>query len=864
MASNGAGQITASIVLGGMDAVERSLKAFSRSMDTVARNAQQMGSKLRNAGEGMKGLGSELAPLTAGFVALGTAGVMASSNIEEGLNNFQTKLGATGSELAQYEQIMNDVAKTGVGNFNEVSNSVVTLAKNMKGLTPDDLTMLTEEAMQLASVMGTDVQDVSKVAGQMMKQFGINGAEAMDLIAKGYQNGMDYSGDYLDTLNEYSVYFKSLGFDAEDMFNVLAEGAENGAFNLDKVGDAVKEFGIRSKDGSKASSEAFQALGLDAGKLTETFAKGGDGAKEAYAKVVNALTEVDDQTKRNEIGVALFGTQYEDMEKDVIASTGSIVDHMKNVEGASAEVAQNNKTFSQQMQGAWNEIQTAIAPVGDVIKDAILTVMPYVMKAVKGLSDAFTGLSPNTQKVVIGLGGLVALAPMLLIGLGSMLSIIGSLVSSFGAVARGVSTVIKFGGKLVTAFKKIWSAIKILRVFLVANPFIAIATGLFIVVGLVIKYWDEISAGIQIALEAIGAFFAPFWEGLKEVVANVTTALLGYWDTFKAGFMSIFNAISSFVGAVWEVIKTIFLIGIGILLTIIAPIYNGFVTIFNAIVSVVGIVWNKIKAGATLLWSAINAGLTAVKAFFSVIWNAIYSSVIAPVIARIKAIVATITAFITTVLNRVKAVFTAIWNAIYNAVIAPAIAKIKSAIETIKEKVTAVTTAVKSVFTTAFNAVKDKVSSNIDSIKDKITGIWDKASDVAGKIKGAFSNLFGNIKVPSFSMGGWTMKDLPKLPKMKVQWNANGGILDSATMIGAGEKGAEAIVPLSSQRRMKPFAQAVSKFMPESARGGAGKTEINVAQLVVREEADIEKVAKELNRLSERKERAKGGIRFNG
>lgn len=111
-------------------------------------------------------------------------------------------------------------------------------------------------------------------------------------------------------------------------------------------------------------------------------------------------------------------------------------------------------------------------------------------------------------------------------------------------------------------------------------------------------------------------------------------------------------------------------------------------------------------------------------------------------------------------------------------------------------------------------------------------------------------------------MGGWTYKDLPKLPKMKVQWNASGGILDSATMIGAGEKGAEAIVPLSSQRRMKPFAQAVSKFMPEGAGKAGGDTTIQIAQLVVREEADVTRIAQELNRLQERKDRAKGKLSF--
>ena len=68
----------------------------------------------------------------------------------------------------------------------------------------------------------------------------------MNLIAAGAQNGLDYSGELLDSISEYSVQFAKVGLDADDMFKVFQKGAESGAFNLDKVGDAVKEFSIRA------------------------------------------------------------------------------------------------------------------------------------------------------------------------------------------------------------------------------------------------------------------------------------------------------------------------------------------------------------------------------------------------------------------------------------------------------------------------------------------------------------------------------------------------------------------------------------------------------------------------------------------
>lgn len=857
-----AGEIQARISLGGMDQVERQLRNFSRSMNDIARQASEMGSRLREAGESFNEIGENIAPLSAGLLAVGGAAVLASDNINQGMANFQTKLGASGADLEQYRGVMEQVAKTGVGSFDEVSNAVVSLAGNMKGLTPDEMTMLTEEAMQLASVMGTDVSEVSKVAGQLMTQFGVNGATAMDLIAKGYHNGMDYAGDYMDTLNEYSVYFKTLGFSAEDMFNTLISGAEAGAFNLDKVGDAVKEFNIRAKDGSKTSMEAFTALGFNAQKMTDTFAKGGEGAKKAYAQVVQALAGVDDQTKRNAIGVALFGTQYEDMEKDVIASTGAMVDHMKNVEGASAEMAQNNRTFAQEMQGHWNDIQIAIKPVGDTIRSFIADVMPPLVAGIKMAASAFGGMHPVMQKVVLAFGAIIAFLPVLLVGLGGMMSVASVAVTGYGALAKGMGLVATAGTKLITAFKMIGTAFRALSAILMANPFMLIVAGIIVVAVLVYKYWDEIKAYTIKVWTAIKQWFAPYWESFKAMVASVVASLISAWNSFKSGFMSLWNGIKAFLSATWNVIKTIFLIGVGILLTIIAPIYNAFATVFNKVVSFIQSVWSKIKAGASALWSAIQSGLNKVKSIFSSVWNAIYSSIISPVINRIKSVVQTLISAITAVVNRVKAVFQSAWNAI-SSVVSSVVGKIKSVVNTLASTASSVGSKVKSVFSSAWNGVKSVVSSAIESIKSKISGIWSTASGIASKIKSAFSNIFKGIKVPSFSMGGWKPSDLPKLPKLSVKWHAKGGILDSATFIGAGEKGAEAIVPLSSQRRMRPFAQAVARFMPEGS-GASSKTEINVAQLVVREEADVQRIAQELNRLQERKERARGGLSFNG
>lgn len=858
------GEVIAKVSLGGMDAVDKQLRAFSKSIDRVGSDLNKLGSKLRDAGESMNEIGENIAPLSAGLVGIGGASVIATDNINSAMNSFSTKLGATGAELEKYESVMQEVAKTGVGSFEEVADAVILASKNMKGLSDAELTTATEEAIQLASVMETDVSEVTKVAGQLMKNFGTTGLESLDLIAKGYQNGMDYAGDYMDTINEYAVYFDALGFSAEDMFNVLIEGAEKGAFNLDKVGDAVKEFNIRAKDGSKSSMQAFKDLGLDAEKMTATFAKGGEDAKKAYGEVVQALAQVEDETERNAIGVALWGTQYEDMEKDVIASTGSIVDHMQNVEGASAEVAENNRTFAQDMQGYWNDIQIAIEPVGNIIRDFANDVMPKVVSGIKGMASAFSGLSPFMQKVVLAFGAFIAFLPVIVIGIGSVLTVLGTFSTVAGMVMKGASVASKGLSLLKNAFTAVRTAFTALRTLFLANPFMLIVTGIVIVAFLIYKYWDEIVAFTKSVFEGLRAWFAPYWQSIVNFVSDFVQGFRNKLQSVISFWQGLWSKIVSIAQKVWSVIKTVFLIGIGVVITLLAPIYNTFASVFNASLKIVQKVIANIRTGFSNFVGFLGKILKGIQNAFKVAWNFVYSNVIKPVINKIRAIVTTLISIVTGVLSKVRSVFSSVWNAIYGSVVSPVINRIKRIIQTIVSTASSVGGRIKSTLGGAFNSVRNTIGSAIESVKSKISSILSKGREVAGGIKSAFSNLFSGIRVPRFSLGGWKPSDLPKLPKISVQWNAKGGILDSATFIGAGEKGAEAIVPLSSQRRMKPFAQAVAKFMPDNGVGGVRQNNFNISTLVVREEADIQKIAQELNRIQQRKERARGGISYNG
>lgn len=103
---------------------------------------------------------------------------------------------------------------------------------------------------------------------------------------------------------------------------------------------------------------------------------------------------------------------------------------------------------------------------------------------------------------------------------------------------------------------------------------------------------------------------------------------------------------------------------------------------------------------------------------------------------------------------------------------------------------------------TVVAAVVSVVVSHLNRVITKVQSAKDKIKAAVDKIKSIFKSFKAklNIKIPIIRISGgkapWGIGGKGKLPSFHVRWAAQGGIVDGATLVGAGEKGAEAIVPL--------------------------------------------------------------------
>lgn len=353
------------------------------------------------------------------------------------INQLSAATGATGDELDALGESVKNIYAQGLGDdFADVADGLAA-TQQASDLTGEALERATAAGFNLRDVFDYDVSESARAASALMKNFGIDAEEAYGLIAVGAQNGADKNGDLLDTLNEYSPQFAALGLSADQFIGTLVEGADAGLFSIDKVGDAVKEFNIRAKDGSDTSREAFESLGLNADKMFAAFSAGGDTAEAAFFDTVEALNSMDDPLARNAAGVALFGTQFEDLEAGVLPVLASI--ETAAYDGAAA-LQQINDVKYNDLGSAFEAIkrsaEVSLLPMASMIANTLTALAPILRETFEAIAPVITetlnACMPFVQQFLMGMGqALQTVLPMVSQLAAGLLPLLSQLISAF-------------------------------------------------------------------------------------------------------------------------------------------------------------------------------------------------------------------------------------------------------------------------------------------------------------------------------------------------------------------------------------------------------------------------------------------------
>lgn len=470
-----------------LERVRKQAKKTGEELEDLGQQGEGIGDGLRagadEGGDAAEGLLGKMGPLGAGISKLGPIGMAAGATIAAGFGVALVGLGklkealdastrrnkaaalAGAQGLGVDPERLKEIGKLAGSiygdNFAASIEDATTAVRDVwrAGLLPedageDDIRFVTEKIITLADIAEDETGRVSNAIGQMLKTgMAKNAHEAMDIVTRGFQEGVDKSGDFLDTLNEYGTQFRKFGMDGAQATGLLVQGIRAGARDADIVADAIKEFSIRAIDGSELTKKAFKDLGLNAKQMATDIAAGGPKANAALDTTLDRLRAVKDPVKQAELAVALFGTQAEDLGKALFALDPSqAVKRLGEVEGATfaaGEAMASAVPWTETLGRKWEELkanigdklQPVMEKLGKKFNEYSEKIMPKLKEALQFIKDElkeneegiekFKQLLEDSEPVIMFISEIL---------IGSLAGSIGFVIESLGFMGEAWET----------------------------------------------------------------------------------------------------------------------------------------------------------------------------------------------------------------------------------------------------------------------------------------------------------------------------------------------------------------------------------------------------------------------------------------
>lgn len=483
---------------------------LTREFNEVSQEADEMSDSLETAFaiEGVDNLTETFSGIAVEVMDFGVQS-------QTSLNSLQAQLGLTNEEADKFKEIVHEIYADNFGeDLDEIANSMAQVHQQTS-LTGDALKTATENGYLLSDTFGIEINDSAKAAQVMMKTFGITADEAYNLMAQGAQNGLNENDDLMDILQEYSPMFEQAGYSAEDMLNALANGMEEGAFTADLLADGMKEFTLLLQDGS--ADDALKELGYSADEFKNKFAEGGETAKNATSELIGKLAQIKDPIEQNKLGVALFGTKWEDLKNSAVLA-------LNDTEGA---IDSTKDALGEINAIKYNDLNSNIEAVKRAFLEDLQPVISLVIDALNNLAQFFLNLPQPIQQLI-------------------------SIVGALGVAFVGITTVIGMISSVVGIFTSGWQVL--------TGVFAAVKVGAAGLAGVIggISAPVLIVVGVIAGLIAAGVALYKNWDTVKEKAAQLSSFVGAKFDSIKSKIDNAINGAKDTVKNAVDKMKSFF------------------------------------------------------------------------------------------------------------------------------------------------------------------------------------------------------------------------------------------------------------------------------------------------------------------
>lgn len=538
------------------DSLERSatdVTAFADQVEEALRQATEQAGDLGDAvSDGIADAGDEVnsfgdrfggaAAVAGAAVAAGlVAGITEALDEEKNTDLLAAQLGASPAEAQSLGKAAGEIYSSGWGASVEDANAALK-ALWQEGLVPvdataDELADVGKRAMDVANVLGDEVGPTSNAVSNMIKTgLARNAQEAFDIMTAGAQNGANKAEDLADVFNEYSTNFRTMGLDGATAMGLVSQGLKGGARDADQVADAIKEFSLVAGQGGKAVEETFNSIGLNGSKIVKDVAAGGDSAKVAMDKVLDALREMPASAERASVVKTLFGGPGEDLGAALFSlNVDTAAKSLGKVEGAAKRAGDTlHDNASTKLSAFWRTLQHGAV---NVVGGAVL---PALEQLIDG-AVAVGGFIADNKVPITAVATLITI--LLLPAL-----IAWGTTATTSAVANGIAWATS------SATATTGAATQVLAHWAVVGGWVKAAAQAVISGGIVVAGW--IAMGAQALAQ--GARMAAAWLIAMGPVALVIAAVVGLVALIVANWDAIVGATTQAWDWVWSKVKTAF------------------------------------------------------------------------------------------------------------------------------------------------------------------------------------------------------------------------------------------------------------------------------------------------------------------
>lgn len=624
-------------------------------------------------------------------------------------------------------------------------------------------------------------------------------AASMDLAAAGQLNLADAAattvqmmgsfglgaGDATRIANALAGAANASSADVSDLTQAMSQcsaQASLAGWSLEDTAAALALFadhGVKGSDAGTSLKTMLQRLAAPTDQAAEAIAAYGLNIRDSNGKMKDISGIADELTgklgglsdaERDAALQTIFGSD---------ASRAAAILMQSGSEGLAKYIeATNDATAAETMANAQKgELSWALENMGGAIESASIafgTALAPAITAVAGVignvAEAFASLPAGVQTGIAVVLALVA-------ALGPLLMVIGSVVAALPAISEGFAVL---GGALTIPLAP--AAAVVAAIAAIAAAIYAAWTTSETFRAAVMAGVDAISSKVQ----EICAFLAPYVQAfLDQIVSTVQVAM----DTLGPIIGAVLTVI---VSTVVPILTSIMDTVAQVLATILATVTN----VMAAVSTVIQGAWQIISG---IFQNVLGVILAVTTGDFTMLQQGV-TSIMQGTMVAINGVMQGILSIVSGAWNAVKAVFIGVCNAVSGAI------------------------------SGAFNGIKSVIDSTMNGAKSTVSG-------ALSAISGFFAGLhlqFPHINLPHFSISGDFSLVPPSVPSISVSWYRTGAIAMGASVVGIGEAGPEAVVPLSG-REMDPYADAVaSRLAARGAGAGAGTTTVyNIGDVTV-------------------------------